>query len=148
MHAKKSIKRKSFALIRVIRGQTRLFLLFQGGTRCPSARRSVAKAAQRVGKRTLRFRRLIICTFGDRICHRSEPDWHFREKPIHLGQQHNRGRRPRLQPFTSHPTPCATRASRLQRLDAARRLQLITSHVSPRLSPALRDYSESVREQA
>jgi hypothetical protein len=22
--------------------------------------------------------------FGDSLCHRSEPDWHFQEKPIHL----------------------------------------------------------------
>jgi hypothetical protein len=25
-----------------------------------------------------------IYTFGDPIYHRSEPDWHFQEKPIHL----------------------------------------------------------------
>jgi hypothetical protein len=75
MHAKKSIKRKSFALIRVIRGQTRLSLLFQGGTRCPLARRSDRKTAQRVGKSLLRLPPNI---FGLRqfVCHRSEPDWH------------------------------------------------------------------------
>jgi len=25
-----------------------------------------------------------ICAFGDLRCHRSEPDWHFQEKPIQL----------------------------------------------------------------
>jgi hypothetical protein len=44
-----------------------------GGTRCP----------QRVGKRQLRPCRLIICALDDSVCHRSEPDWHFQEKPIH-----------------------------------------------------------------
>jgi hypothetical protein len=24
------------------------------------------------------------CAFGGCVCHRSEPDWHFKEKPIHL----------------------------------------------------------------
>ena len=46
-----SIKRKSSALIRVIRGQICFSLLFQGGRRCPLARRrspTRPKAAQRV----------------------------------------------------------------------------------------------------
>jgi hypothetical protein len=25
-----------------------------------------------------------ISAFGDDACHRSEPDWHFLEKPIHM----------------------------------------------------------------
>ena len=25
-----------------------------------------------------------ICAFGEPFSHRSEPDWHFQEKPIHL----------------------------------------------------------------
>jgi hypothetical protein len=31
--------------------------------------------------------RLDICAFGDSLCHRSEPDWHFSEKSIHLKQR-------------------------------------------------------------
>jgi len=27
-----------------------------------------------------------MSAFGDSLCHRSEPDWHFQEKPIHLWQ--------------------------------------------------------------
>jgi hypothetical protein len=28
------------------------------------------------------------CAFGDYFCHRSEPDWHFLEKPIQLRNPH------------------------------------------------------------
>src|SRR5438876_11088186 len=52
----------------------------KGGTRCP----------QRVGKypRLCRLTsicaipRTLYCAFGDCFHHRSEPDWHFSEKPI------------------------------------------------------------------
>jgi hypothetical protein len=43
-----------------------------GGTRCP----------QHVGKK-IAASPPDICAFGDSFCHRSEPDWHFQEKPIH-----------------------------------------------------------------
>jgi hypothetical protein len=45
MDAKIHLKRKSFALIRVIRGQICLSLLFQGGTRCPARNVSHPPAA-------------------------------------------------------------------------------------------------------
>jgi hypothetical protein len=80
-------KEKSFALIRVIRGQTCLSLLFQGGTRCPLARRSDAKAAQRIGKVTAAFR---LIGFASAAAHLPsvEPDW-------------------RLQPISGYEGSCA-----------------------------------------
>jgi hypothetical protein len=60
MDAKIHLKRKSFALIRVIRGQICLSLLFQGGTRC----------LQRVGKE-LRLLLPGICAFGESADHES-----------------------------------------------------------------------------
>jgi hypothetical protein len=62
-----SIKRRSFALIRVIRGQICFSLLFPGGTRC----------LQRVGKE-LRLLPPGICAFEESFWHR------LQEKSIHL----------------------------------------------------------------
>jgi hypothetical protein len=31
-----------------------------------------------------------ICASGDSAHHRSEPDWHFQEKPIHLEERNSR----------------------------------------------------------
>src|SRR4029077_1215599 len=37
--------------------------------------------------RAMQLRRLIYLRLRRYFRHRSEPDWHFREKPIHLGVQ-------------------------------------------------------------
>jgi hypothetical protein len=89
-----SIKRKSSALIRVIRGQICFSLLFQGGRRCPLARRRSPprpKAAQRVGYTSPKafgadiparpkVERVVLNAVGENELSSSEKPIHFRRK--------------------------------------------------------------------
>ena len=54
----------------------------EGGTRCPLARRSKRRRLNALLQQP-RFAAGCL-RLGRFLCHRSEPDWHFHEKPIHL----------------------------------------------------------------